>query len=262
MSFLVLVCLCAVQTKAIIYRHDVGLDKYQALATHPGFACIGRVYSVDTDSPRLSGSCVLIAGKYVLTALHVMKLHDIDAGKYKVGYNGKMYDVSAYRSYPQKGHDILLLKLSVHVEDVVAALMDTLSPIVYDTVTMVGYGGLRPSDKTDGDVGINVKTAAHNIIDSLAGEELAGRLSRLYITFDGPLRGRDNMLPLEGMPNGGDSGGGLFVKRNGKYHLVGITSGNRVNISFDAGYYGSRSNWSNVTAYRSWIQQSIRELEK
>lgn len=262
--FIIIALLCCVSycSKAIIYRHDVPLSSFTELAKAPAFNCVGLVYRNMKDSNRQQGSCVLIADRYVLTALHVMNPHDIDAGIYQISFNGIMYGVASYRTYPQNGHDMLLLKLDASVQGIAAAILDTVNVILYDTVTMVGYGGLRPSDMLNGSMGLGVKTAAQNIIDSVGGGVSINNMpARLYADFDGPMSEQDNPLPLEGLLNGGDSGGGMFVFKNGKYYLAGIAKGTRMQLSSTTGYDGSTMHWSSISSYYSWISYAINDME-
>jgi hypothetical protein len=260
-SFLAIACLAMpLLSPAIIYRHDVPLTAFTTLGRDQSFDCIGMIYNTSSDTDRITGSCVLISDQYVLTAWHVFKYgKDFDSRQYKMVFGGQRYDIADYEPYAQQGHDIVLVKLAGKVKNISFAVLDTTQSTPGDTLTMVGYGYQRPSDMLDHNVGIGIKTAAHNITDSLGGNRVNDVPTKLYADFDGPVPGAGVAVPLEGMINGGDSGGGLFVQRNGQYRLIGIASGSHVTLNSQRGFDGSVSYWAYTPAYYSWIKQSLRK---
>lgn len=259
-ALLVLACMCLIYTStAIIYRRDAQLSSFVNLAKDRQFDCIGSVYDGQADANRLAGSCVLIGDQYVLTAWHVFKYGvDFKATRYRISYNGVSYAIDYCLPFPGEGHDIVLVKLKDKVAHIQWAGMNISDQVTGDTITMVGYGQQRRSDMSEGMLGIGVRTAAHNIIDSLGGIPITGRPSRLYADFHDYLSAASVLLPLEGMLNGGDSGGGMFILRNGKYILAGIAIGSRMTFNTQKGFDGSIMYWCNVAAYYSWIMKNMK----
>jgi hypothetical protein len=261
MQFLKCLLVCAslsfaTRAGAIIFRHDKELSVFTALAKDPRFDCVGKIYYFGADTPDIKGSCVLIDTNYVLTAWHVLKYgKDLNISNYQLEFKGARYLIDSYQPYPGEGYDMVLLKLTQSVQFVSAAPIDTLGLQPGDTVTLVGYGQQRSSDMLDGSLGIGIKTAAENIIDSAGGKMINNKPSRVYTDFDGPVPDGRPALPLEGMLNGGDSGGGLFILRKGQYYLTGIASGTRMHVSSKSGFDGSVMNWCYIKAYYSWLQQ-------
>lgn len=258
-TILVLACVClAYASKAIIYRRDAQLSNLVDLAKDPQFNCIGLIYDVSGDTNQVVGSCVLINDKYILTAWHVFNYGvDVEASTYKIVYNDLQYSIDRYLPFPEKGHDIVLVELKEKVENVPWAALNTSDQIIGDTITLVGYGTQRPSDKLDGGIGIGVRTAAQNIIDSSGGIQIGGRPSRMYAEFNDSVSDTSILLPLEGMINGGDSGGGMFLLHNGNYVLAGIASGMHIKFNSKTGFDGSSMYWCNVAAYHQWIAEAI-----
>lgn len=248
---------------AIIYRYDMPLARFQDLAKEQSFDAVGMVCDTTKGLRRLKGSCVLIADRYVLTAKHILKIDTaFDAAAYRIIFNEQHYQIAAIHPYAEKDHDLMLIELVDSVKGVRPLDMCIKNPAVGDTLTMVGYGALRPSNMMSGNVGIGIRTAAQNILDSLGDMQSDGSALHLYSDFYARDTQRFRSLPLEGMLNGGDSGGGLFVKEKDVFKLVGIASGSKVVLSSDKGFDGSTMSWCNVATYRKWIISTIKSSSK
>ncbi|QLB13317.1 trypsin [Bisgaardia hudsonensis] len=67
-------------------------------------------------------------------------------------------------------------------------------------------------------------------------------------------------LPLEGTTVEGDSGGALFVKKNGQWVVAGILSGGAADpyLDFIDGDYGDISIFTRIADVRQWIDSVIR----
>lgn len=254
-----LLCCSSYYANAIIFRHDVPLSSFTELAKADAFKCVGAVYDISGDTNRLVGSCVLIDKNYVLTAWHVFNYgKDFNEKNYRVVFNAIYYNIENWVAAIGEANDMVALRLVedvLGVEPAVITADDVALP--GDTVTMVGYGAQRPSDMLDGMVGIGIKTAAQNIVDSLGGPLYSSRQIRIYSDFDGSMFKKHQPLPLEGMLNGGDSGGGMFVLKNGKYYLAGIASGTTMQLNSKTGFHGSTMHWANIAAYHAWIDYAI-----
>lgn len=252
----------SLQGHAIIFRHDVSQSAFIELAKRAEFDCVGRVYLVKGDSNQLGGSCVLIDRQYVLSAKHVFNA-DLPKQDYKVEFNGVFYDIFNSISTLGDDHDLITLQLVQEVKGVIPATITHDALVVPgDTVTMVGYGGLRPSDMLSGNLGVGIKAAGQNVIDSICGPLINEHPSRLYADFDGPMFEDKHPLALEGMLNGGDSGGALFVYKKGRCYLAGIAKGTRMQLSSTTGFDGSTMHWSSMSGYYSWISYAMADLEK
>jgi hypothetical protein len=114
----------------------------------------------------------------------------------------------------------------------------------------------------------NEKIAGENTIDSISGPLLNGNPTDLMADFDSPLNpelsvmGDSKPLPLEYCFSGGDSGGGLFREKGGKWELIGIChrSTMTVELLVKYGYYGEIMRWTRVSAFRDWIDKT-RKLQ-
>jgi endonuclease III-like uncharacterized protein len=65
--------------------------------------------------------------------------------------------------------------------------------------------------------------------------------------------------------DGGDSGGGMFIKKNNKEMLAGINAIQNKNIAEilrTGAFYGSSSEWVRISVFRRWILNRIRQFEK
>jgi secreted trypsin-like serine protease len=293
-KLLVLVCgLLAFGTLTSgIIRHRVSETKYLKLAQQQKFDCVGQIYS-DTTA---RGSCVLISDRYVLSAAHVFLENDtrLDtirmSGQMIVAYTpinvresnvttlsvvlrGKSYRVRrlllhpAYRDSLTKGTcDVALLELEQPVTSIIPASPNTLFDELRSEVVGVGYGASGPADRPDLIGFLNKKIAGENVVDSVGGVEHRGHSTLMFCDFDHPSRtdcnkmGSSTPRPLEYVCSGGDSGGGLFRMKNGRWELIGICSGSNDNVEQlnKSGYYGMTMQWTRVSAFTEWINKHTR----
>jgi secreted trypsin-like serine protease len=275
-----------------IIRHDVDEKAYLALASEKQFDCVGRVYK-DTSE---SGSCILIGDRFVLSAAHVFIDSDfrpdtMDYNGQKVisylPYNHRVTDVSKlslifkgqkvkiknvllhpnYLDSLTKGScDIALLELEQPVKNITPAKLNISLDELNSNVVGVGYGASGPADRPDL-VGIyNKKIAGENVVDSIGGQLYLGHETLLFCDFDHPTRKDCNKLgsptprPLEYICAGGDSGGGLFRRKNNNWELIGTCFGGGVDINqlIKSGYYGQTMQWTRVSVFAKWINQQTR----
>ena len=272
-----------------IIRHDVDEKKYLELAAKKQFDCVGRIYN-DTTA---IGSCVLISDRFVLSAAHIF----IDSDKRPdthyfngytvisfVEYNHRVTDVANLKlifkgqkvkvknlwlhphyldSLPKGYCDIALLELEQPIKNIKPAILNTLMDELNSDVVGVGFGASGPADRPDL-VGIyNKKIAGENVVDSLGGQEYMGFKTLLICDFDHPTKKDCNKIgsslprPLEYITSGGDSGGGLFRKKNKKWELIGICSGvkNDIEQLMKTGYYCQIMEWTRVSVFKKWIDE-------
>jgi len=293
-KFLVLACgmLAFLTLTSGIIRHRVSEVKYLKLAQQQQFDCVGQIFS-DTTA---RGSCVLISDRYVLSAAHVfleydtrpdtIRMHDqmivvytpiktrmSEVSALSVILRGKSYRVRrlllhpAYRDSLTKGTcDVALLELEQPVTSIVPASPNTLFDELRSTVVGVGYGASGPADRPDLVGLFNKKIAGENVVDSIAGAAYHGHSTLMFCDFDHPTRtdcnkmGSSTPRPLEYVCTGGDSGGGLFRAKNGRWELIGICSGSNHNVEQlnKSGYYGMTMQWTRVSAFTEWIGENTR----
>lgn len=253
-------------------RDDVEEEKYTALAAQPQFDCVGKVrYSKDEHS----SSCVLITSKWILSAAHVFD-RSSKAADYTFTFKGQTYTAKQIILDPQYsideytlGIDMALIELTQEIENIIPAKLYTGNKELNTKAVGVGYGASGIAYPPDKITRSDKKVAGENMIDSLGGkfDKGSGEYSLLMADFDHPKNtacnkmGSATPLPLEYMPTGGDSGGGLFIKKGDQWLLVGICKGWGVNVTelLKTGYYGQLYSWSRVTLRAQWIEQIIKQ---
>lgn len=235
-----------------IFRHDVPEKKYLNLGKQKQFDCVGELGG---------GSCVLIGGKYVLSAAHCFidvdtkpdtfdtvlngkKAHCVmyvqsnrrvtDFTKLYATFHGRKFKVkrgivhpSYLDSLTMGSCDIALIELEQPVKSIEPAKMSLAFDELLSDVTGVGYGVSGPADKPESVKLEHKKIAGQSVVDSVGGPEFENHTTLLFCQFVSPndTTGRHVARPLEYTPGGGDSGGGLFRQRGNGWELVGICSG-------------------------------------
>lgn len=275
-----------------IIRHDIDEKEYLRLATKKQFDCVGQVLK-DTLS---SGSCVLISDRFVLSAAHVFI--DSDTRSDTINFNGqtvvtympynhRVTDVKElsvvfkgqkrkiknlwlhpfYLDSLTKGScDIALLELESSLDNITPTNINTEFNEQNSNVVGVGYGASGPADRPDLVSNYDKKIAGQNVVDSISGTKYMGFETLLICDFDHPTRkdcnktGSPTPRPLEYVSTGGDSGGGLFRKKDNKWELIGICAGSNTDIDqlMKTGYYGQIMEWTRVSAFTNWIEKQIK----
>jgi Trypsin len=242
-----------------IYRHDVPKEKYMQLAQQPQFDCVGQVFFENVAR----GSCILIDSRHVLSAAHVFT-HTADAAPehFYVAFGGKrsnIASISIHPAYKPDDHDIVVLELQDDVTDIVPATINTSFDELHSDIVGVGWGVSQPSLPVDAEMARGDKLAGENVIDTLCGPIINGMPSELGCDFDSPdgsynVMGSNIPKPLEYICNGGDSGGGMFRYRYGKWQLVGICSHSHAVAGISNGHYGSSMYYTRVSVLADWIR--------
>ena len=276
-----------------VYRHDVPIEKYLALANQPEYDCVGRMYRLDSTKWTGIASCVLIDSLHILTAAHtVAGVHTKDTtiasngtlvNTYVVlGKYARMPDefwflvnnqsvrakkITFYPGYLEAEDprllDMALIELKQPVQNAKTIALNSTGDELGDTVVGVGFGASAPCKTTSYARQYNIKLAGQNIVDSTGGPPVDGCSSILYFDLDSPndefkcnRMGSPYALPLEYGVHSGDSGGGLFRTKDGRFELVGILSHRESAVPGEfskQGYYGAINSWTRVSAFYKWI---------
>ncbi|HVW96699.1 MAG TPA: trypsin-like serine protease [Mucilaginibacter sp.] len=253
-----------------VIRNDIPISKYIALANEPRFDCVGKIIS---GKDKFSGSCVLISDRYVLTAGHINFNYVDGQIDMNCQFKDKQYKVKRVTVYPgftKKTYnlDMAVIELAESVNDIKPAILNNNPKEIGHKCIGVGYGVLKIANTSPSPTWASGKLAGENCIDSIGGvpESKSGLASFLIADFDGPGKfkklnviGSARPYKLEYGLNGGDSGGGMFIKIDGKWKLAGIVHG--VSHMKDPSFYGSLQMWSRVSSFYEWIIQTMHDTD-
>jgi len=249
----------------IITRPDVPDAAYRELALRPEFGSAGRVVIGEGG-----GSGVLIGGRYFLTAAHVVRDRPVDAMRVLVG--GVEHRASRVHLPPpsvvgsppltRTAGDIGIIELA-EASVVTPARLASRPAVVGEIATIVGYGvGGQGATSNAG-----IRRAARNVIDQVGGVWRGSVVpdNLLFVDFDGVGPAYKNMLgaaepdPLEGLASGGDSGGGVFVRRDDQWFVIGTFSVSIVDIGAAASrtFSGGVNVFVGLEPHLTWIRSVI-----
>jgi len=246
-----------------IIRHDVAIKKYIELGQKPEFNCVGR-YSESLESNDYAVG-VLISPVWVLTAAHFVQ----DTSFWKFGND--FYKTKKIIKHPKlkpnsretqwNGWDMALIELDKPVLNITPAKRYYGNNELGQIITKVGYGFIG-NGETGMDTPRNQKRlGGQNIIDAIGGtfENREFSTNVMVCDFDSPDNPEMNQfgssipLQLEIGGSKGDSGGGVFMEKNGEKFLVGIVSG-ALNRNIE---YGSVMALARVSKANEWIDSVI-----
>lgn len=240
---LVFFLLLSFDISAIVIRHDVEPEKYDA--NWEDFPPLAQFY---IDGAHGS----LIAPTWVVTAAHTTFCTNPGT---TILIGGKNAIVKKRYIHPEHApgisHDIALLELQTPVTDIAPAKMYLNEDEAGQVVTLIGAGGTG--------TGIDGQT-----IDNF---ENNGKLRKATNTVDiayGPLmqfvfnEGKEATL-LEGISGGGDSGGPAFIKNGNHFFVLGVSS--RGELGSVIGKYGNTEYYSRISYFKQWISDIIKGSE-
>ena len=235
----IMTCAWSVATASgVVIRADRDFDAAAALAER--FEATGMVAA--------DGCCTLIRPTWVVTAAHVAE--GVSPFSRTVQFGGRDYPVrrvvmhpKAYPGEMRPGKvDLALLELGEPVEGINPVAMCRTGDEKGQTGIIVGYGdiGLAEDMFRPGD---GVRHAATNLIDRVEP-------NRLIVSLDAPPAGTE----LEGVGAPGDSGGPMYVERDGGVQLVGVSSASFGGAPND---YGVRDIYVRISAFADWIDSEL-----
>ena len=259
-----------------ITRHDVSEEQYLTLGKQKQFDCVVHIYR--NNEPK--GTGVIISDRYVLSAAHVAVESEIkedtivlnnmvltvfqpfneriDDANLFVDINGERIRVKKVITHPEYASnikagscDLMLLEIAKPLKGIQPARLNKKEDELGADVTGCGFGVSGIASKPETVAPHNKKIAGENTIDSI-GRSFKGRNIEMFADFDHPTRKDCNLMgsatprPLEYSVGSGDSGGGLFRQKNGRWELIGICSGAATdfNTLMKTGYYGQSMSWT------------------
>jgi hypothetical protein len=295
--FFLILLFSSIPSFAGIIRDDVPIEKYLALAQEPQFDCVGQAFF----NEKPVGSCVLISGKYVLSALHCfldmddqiymervkddkgdtilvpkqkdLKIRDINDLTFE--FKGMKYKGSRLFINPacsdtfNVNHDIdltgdlIIIELEKNVPDINPAVLNHSFDEIDSDVFGVGFGASCKATDYNNLKSLNQKIAGENTVDSIGGKIYNGKPTLMICDFDIPggyldcnKMGSPFPTDMEYLSAGGDSGGGLFRKVDGKWILIGIAydCGYDFQNLVKNGFYGSTMDWTRVSVFIDWLK--------
>ncbi len=226
-------------------------DDYLYLLHAEDYPSVGRVVSSSSET----GSGVLIAPNYVLTATHLV--NEVNAYELYFQPQGDLSLIQVTTKYVLPFYfthlfgDMAILRLSETILTIAPSELYDGDSEIGRQCTIVGFGrtgtGVTGSIINDGD-----KRAGDNILEG--PNPVNGYL---MADFDNPDFIEECNLEYCFAP--GDSGGGVFIYDGDVVKLAGINSYIQPNVNENqvGAYYGTSMNFVRVSAFRTWINSII-----
>jgi len=245
-------CLCAsliIPVHGLTIRDDRTQSQYVALADSEPYVMGGMVYS----SSEI-GSGTLISPHWVLTAGHVVDTSGAVTQTFITTY-GYGYDASPTRRYVDPNADIGLLYLPETAYEIYNH-RDFTYPTLY-TSSLGSELGQSCVIEGAGDTGTGSAGITTGPGTIMAGTNVVSDINPnvLFVDFTNPSTGQ--ATDLEAGPSYGDSGGGLFITKNGVTYLAGVQSFGYANDGDFDSSYGDGGGYVRVSSQLAWIQSII-----
>jgi hypothetical protein len=250
-----------------VIRHDTPIDPYREIGARPEFNSVAR-YSPSPESHDYAAG-VLISKTWILTAAHFpnnVSVWSFGSSFYRTKRIVRHPRLEAGATEAQwNGWDLALVELDRPVVDVQPAIRYRGNEEVGAVVTKIGYGYVGDGINGLKSPAVQERLGGENVIDA-AGGTVDGRqfgTDVLVFDFDSPVNGGTNRFgsaePLAFEIGGakGDSGGGVFMRHDGQWQLVGIVSG-ALNRHIR---YGSMAALARVSSANAWIDSVIGERD-
>jgi secreted trypsin-like serine protease len=254
-----------------VIRNDVPDASYLAVGNAPEYQAVGRVsFAGNSDW----GTGTLIAGRWVLTAAHLVRSNFINNTPgnvlFTVGgntYSGTQLFVQPgyVQSTPYNGNDIAIIQLDSAVPNVTPIGLYTGSDELGQTGTYVGFG--RTGNGLTGQTNwSSTKRGGTNDLDVTGNLFASGWSPNILLSdFDSPLSNVSSFgsavpTALEYQPAEKDSGSGVFLDVNGTPKIAGVVSfalfnSDGVNYAYGDGIAATR-----VSGQIPWITSVVPEV--
>jgi hypothetical protein len=264
---------------AIVRRHDVSDSKYLIRPQSvPGFVglpyeghgelinprwVVTAAHAVSDMRDHPKDRFVVIAGRRrIVTRIVVYPDYDASTVGWKklfeeIGSGDAAVWITRYNAVMASMHDIALLELKVPVADV--------KPVPYYTGS--AEAGRVADLFGEGATGTDITGAPDNAPHRGALRRAQNRITEaegpwIRYVFDCNV----DALPLEGVIAGGDSGGPVLIKVNGKWFLAGLTHGLDGSIkdvltmragTFKSGVCGQTFASTRISFFAHWIADTV-----
>ena len=248
---IILIILCTSHIFAGTRRHDVPDARYLEYGQkYESVVKLDLSFKEKDKVVKASGSAVVIAPNWLLTAGHVVELSDdlsfiIHDRKYIIDYK-VIYPGFDSNSPATNNSDIALCHIVESVKLNHYPELYSEGEELGKICGIVGYGitgdGLSGAKIMD-----SRKRAGSNIITSVNEDIIICDMDK-----------HENSTELEFLISHGDSGGGLFINQK----LAGIHSGVMADDKKTDSTYGDQSIHTKVSKYKPWIENIIKEYDK
>jgi len=256
-GFLVLLCLTAASSHAIIIRHDKGPDSYVSRATdYPA------VFFLERQGNRKVCVATVIHKRWAITAAHCTEETLLgntlaNGRRFAVEVGGETREIDLMIIHPDYDQqavtdvDLALVRFREDLPFPHPVSLQVASDELEQVVSILGWGfyGLGTTGRQYNDG--KLRLAQNRIVEAE---------SRLRIVFDDPRNRRTESLELEGMPGLGDSGGPALIEDDNGYRLAGVAVGEVQGADFTEetqGKYGAVAIYERISRHIDWIEAVV-----